>query len=587
MKLKLYAKSSFLFFFLLLVHCHPAFLQQSGSAASKEIKILPLIEGAPEKRERYEIKGNEFVIATDHPLASDAGMFAWKEGGNVVDSFVAASFAVSVLRPQSTGLLGGGFAVINLNKGKLRKAFDFRERSPEKGIAELYLDENGKPIPGKTLNGPYSAGVPGNIQGLVFIQKKYGKLPLAKVLEPSIHIASKGFSVYGDLARAIQSQWSLMNPEMQSVFGREGRPLREGEMIYQKDLALVLEQIQTNGDAEIREGETAKKIVSYYLSHGEFITASDLKNYQVLETEPIFGTAFGKQIMTMPPPSSGVHLITIFHVWNELNQKKTLPGGEIRPILDLTEAMRVGYRDRANLGGDPKFTAIDVNRLTSLNYAKSEAAEIEKKIVSGAWPQNSSSSLKPESYNTTHISVLDKEGNAVSSTQSVNGSFGAKVLVPGTGLILNNTMDDFSVAPGVPNLYGLVGAASNAIGKGKTPLSSMSPSIVLDEKGNSLIVIGAPGGSQIPTTILNTLYRYQVEGNGLYESASYPRLHHQFQPDILFVEPEAKSNFPEVDLPFYQVQYTRHRAKVFAVAKEGDKLIGVSDPRGDGIPLGF
>ncbi|BDA79067.1 gamma-glutamyltranspeptidase [Leptospira kobayashii] len=547
---------------------------------------IPQIEGSGDKKDRYEISGNEFIISTDHPLASKAGIEAWKAGGNVVDAFVSASFAVSIVRPQSTGLLGGGFAIIHFPGKKIKKAFDFRERSPKNGKAELYVDKDGKPIQGKTLNGPYAAGVPGMIQGLVLIQKKYGKLPLEKVIESALSYARQGFPVYSDLAKTVEFNWKHMNPEMRSIFGKENRPLREGETLVQEDLAKVLERIQTNGDSEIRKGFTAEKIISYYSEFENYMDANDLETYQVFETDPISGSAFGKTLLTMPPPSSGVHMITILQTWNELNQKKSLPTGEVGKIINLTEAMRVGYRDRANFGGDPRFTNVDVSKFISHEYAKSEANEIEKKIVSGAW-SNESGALKSESYNTTHISVLDKEGNAVSSTQSVNGSLGAKVVVPGTGLILNNTMDDFSVAPGVPNLYKLIGSEANKIAPGKTPLSSMSPSILLDENGKSEIVIGAPGGSQIPTTIINTLIRYKKDGYSLYESASYPRLHHQFQPDILFVEPELKSVFPEANLPFYKVQYIRHRAKVFAVAREGDKLIGVSDPRGEGIPLSF
>ncbi|TGN08135.1 gamma-glutamyltransferase [Leptospira ilyithenensis] len=556
------------------------------SKRNLEPVFIPQIDGAADKKNRYEISGNEFVISTDHPLASRAGIEAWKAGGNVVDAFVSASFAVSIVRPQSTGLLGGGFAIVHFPGKKIRKAFDFRERSPKNGKAELYVDKDGKPIPGKTLNGPYAAGVPGMIQGLVLIQKKYGKLPLEKVIESAIGYARQGFPIYSDLARSIESNWKHMNPEMQFIFGKENRPLREGETLVQEDLAKVLERIQTNGDSEIRKGITAEKMAAYYSQFENYMDANDLETYQVYESEPISGTAFGKTLLTMPPPSSGVHLITILQTWNELNQKKSLPTGEIGKTINLTEAMRVGYKDRSDFGGDPRFTNVDVSKFISDEYAKSEANEIERKIVSGAW-SNVSGNLKSESYNTTHISILDKEGNAVSSTQSVNGILGAKVVVPGTGLILNNTMDDFSVAPGVPNLYKLIGSEANKIAPGKTPLSSMSPSILLDEKGKSEIVIGAPGGSQIPTTIINTLIRYKKDGYSLYESASYPRLHHQFQPDVLFVEPELKSVFPEANLPFYKVQYIRHRAKVFAVAREGDKLIGVSDPRGEGIPLGF
>lgn len=579
-------KIQVLVFVLFFLQCQPI-----QNIRFKTRQILPeasllQIEGATEKRDRYEFTGKEFVIATDHPLASSAGLYAWKAGGNVVDAFVAASFVVSIVRPHSTGLLGGGFAVVNLEQGKTKRAFDFRERAPIALNKEIYLDTEGKPIPGKTVNGAYSAATPGMIPGLLLLQKRYGRLPLSKILEPSIQIAKSGFAIYGDLARVIKTNWDLMNPEMQEIFGKEGRPLIEGESLIQKDLSSVLERLALFEEMEIRNGETAEKIAKYFLPYQEHISLEDLKKYKVNEAEPIVGYAFEKKIITMPPPSSAVHLLTIFQLLAELQNRKSLPAGDSGEIIRLTESMRVGYRDRAILGGDPKFTKIDVSQLISQNYIKTEANAIERKIVSGAWT-STLGELKRESYNTTHISVMDKEGNAVSGTQSINGGLGAKIVVPGTGLILNNTMDDFSVAPGFPNIYGLVGSKANSIEPGKTPLSSMSPMIVLDENGKSEIAIGAPGGSQIPTTILNTLYQYKTKGLSLYESASHPRYHHQYQPDVLFIEPEAKVTFPATELPFYQVQYIRHRAKVFAVARENDDLIGVSDPRGEGVPLGF
>ncbi len=553
-------------------------------------KALPvhqnLVPDAEEKRSRFEFQGKEFVIATDHPLASNAAISVWKLGGNVVDSFVAASFVISIVRPQSTGLLGGGFAILNLEKGKIRKAFDFRERAPIKATKQYYLNQDGTVIPNKTLVGAYSAGVPGNIIGFVSIQKKYGKLSLAQVLAPSIEIARTGFSVYPDLAKSIASSWNTLSPEMKIIFGKENRPLQEGENLIQNDVANVLERIALFGEKEIRDGETAQKIIDFYKGYDDFITQNDLTKYRMKEPDPIFGFAFGNRFMTMPPPSSGVHLITMFQVWSELQEKSSLPTGIVGENIRIIESMRVAYRDRAVFGGDPEFTNVDTNLFTSPGYAKEEGDSIEKKVVSGNW-QKVPNIQKSESYNTTHISVLDRDGNSVSSTQSINGSLGAKMVVPGTGLVLNNTMDDFAVAPGVPNLYGLVGSKANEIAPGKTPLSSMSPLIFLGKDGSSEMAIGAPGGSQIPTTIFNTLFRYHVQGFALYDSASFPRIHHQYLPDTVFVEPELKGIFPENQMPFYQVQYVRHRAKVFVVAREGEKLIGVSDPRGDGIPLGF
>ncbi|PJZ45399.1 gamma-glutamyltransferase [Leptospira brenneri] len=562
------------------------FLQDSLNGKGSFSSAIPQVEGASAKRDRYEFIGKEIIISSDHPLASQAGMEVWKQGGNVVDVFAASSFAISVLRPHSTGLLGGGFAIVHLPaKGKW--AYDFRERSPKKGTSSFYLNPDGTVISGKTLKGAYSAGVPGTVQGILQIQKQHGKLPLNVVMAPAFRYAKNGFSVYGDLALAVSKTWPDMNPAMKKVFGIDNRAIREGELLIQEDLAKTLERIVENAEKEFLEGETVKLVSDYYTEYENFITEDDFKNYQVRTTEPLQSSVWGYTILTMPPPSSGVHLITMMNLYSEMQKRNTFPSGNVGEIIRITEAMRVSYRDRAELGGDPGFTNVPVSKLLSASYAKDETNEIEKKVVSGSWPVPKEEIKKPEAYNTTHISILDKDGNAVSTTQSINGIFGAVQMVPGTGLVLNNTMDDFAILPGVPNLYGLVGSKANAIEPGKTPLSSMSPSILLDGTGKTKLVIGAPGGSQIPTSIFNTLYRYLVQKESLYESVSYPRIHHQFQPDRVFLDPEIKESFPQLELPFYQVQYIRHRAKVFAVTREGDRLIGASDPKGEGVPLGF
>lgn len=557
------------------------------SKQTKETETsFPQIQGSLEKRDRYELIGREFMIATDHPLASQAGVEVWKQGGNVVDVFSAASFAISVLRPQSTGLFGGGFAIVYLPK-KGKWAYDFRERSPKKGTATYFLNPDGTPNTGKILKGAFSVGVPGNVQGILKIQKQHGKLSLADVMAPAMRYAKNGFAVYADLANVVTKVWPEMNPEMQKVFGIDDRPIREGELLIQEDLFQTLRRIVENEEKEWIDGETTKRVSLYYQNFDEFISADDWKDYQVKQMDPLVSNVWGYQMMTMPPPSSGVHLVTMMQLYNEMAKRKSFPKGQVGEAIQITEAMRVSYRDRAELGGDPKFTDVPVSKLISQSYINEEVSEIEKKVVSGNWKQIPRSVEPKDSYNTTQISVMDKEGNAVSSTQSINGIFGAVQMVPGTGLVLNNTMDDFAIAPGVPNLYGLVGSKANAIAPGKTPLSSMSPTILLETNGATKLVIGAPGGSQIPTSIFNTLYHYVVQKRNLYDSVSFPRIHHQFLPDILFLDPELKGYFPETELPFYQVQYGRHRAKVFVVSKEGDKLIGVSDPKGEGVPLGF
>ncbi|WP_246834912.1 gamma-glutamyltransferase [Leptospira levettii] len=547
---------------------------------------IPQIQDASSKRDRYELIGREFMIATDHPLASQAGVEVWKQGGNVVDVFAAASFAISVLRPQSTGLFGGGFAIVYLPK-KGKWAYDFRERSPKKGIGTFYTKSDGSADTEKISKGPFSTGVPGNVQGILKIHKQHGKLPITDVIAPAMRYAKNGFAVYVDLANVITKVWPNMNPSMQKVFGIDNRPIREGELLVQNDLFYTLSRIAENEEKEWINGETTRLVTEYYKEFDNFINEEDWKEYQVKQMEPLSSSVWGYQMLTMPPPSSGVHLVTLMLLKEEMAKRHSFPKGLVGEMIQITESMRVAYRDRAELGGDPNFTDVPVAKLISLPYIQSEVNEIEKKVVSGNWNPIQKPTEPKDSYNTTHISVMDKEGNAVSSTQSINGIFGAIQMVPGTGLVLNNTMDDFSIAPGVPNLYGLVGSKANAISPGKTPLSSMSPTILLEPNGNTKLAIGAPGGSQIPTSIFNSLYHYLIQKRNLYESVSFPRIHHQYRPDTLFLDPELKGTFPETELPFYQVQYGRHRAKVFVVSKEGDKLIGVSDPKGEGVPLGF
>ncbi|TGL90327.1 gamma-glutamyltransferase [Leptospira congkakensis] len=585
--MKFLLKTRFLFLLLIFNGCETIpFLQDSFRGKGEIFVNLPQIEGSADKRSRYEFSGKEIIISSDHPLASQAGMEVWKQGGNVVDVFTASSFAISVLRPQSTGLFGGGFAVVHLpSKGKW--AYDFRERSPKKGIASVYKNSDGSVIPEKTLKGAFSAGVPGTVQGILQIQKQHGKLPLSVIVAPALRYARNGYSVYGDLANAVTKTWTQMNPTMKKAFGIDNRAIREGELLIQEDFAKTLERIVENAEKEFLDGETVQLVSKYYSEYENFITEEDFKNYKVKVSDPLVSSVWGHTILTMPPPSSGVHLITMMNLYSEMQKRNTFPKGDVGEIVRITEAMRVSYRDRAEFGGDPEFTNVPVSKLISADYTKEETNEIERKVVSGSWPVPKDETKKQESYNTTHISIMDKDGNAVSTTQSVNGIFGAGQMVPGTGLVLNNTMDDFAVAPGVPNLYGLVGSKANAIEPGKTPLSSMSPTILLDGAGKTKMVIGAPGGSQIPTSIFNTLYRYLIQKESLYESVAYPRIHHQFQPDRIFLDPEIKDSFPQSELPFYQVQYIRHRAKVFAVVREGDRLIGVSDPKGEGVPLGF
>ncbi len=545
---------------------------------------------------RYWTRSQKYMIATDAPEASAAGVEMYEAGGNIVDAAVAVSFAISVVRPQSTGLGGGGFLVLHLADSERTESFDFRERAPLSAHRDMYLDEDGtvSKEDQASLFGPRAVGVPGTVAGLVEIHAKYGKLPLAKTIEPALRLARDGFPVYPDLKRSIMLARTDFDDEMARVFLPGGRLPDVGDVLVQSDLAKTLRIVAENGRAPLysADGEIAKALAGYMQANGGLITTKDLTQYRVLAGPPLrtkYRDRF--EVAIMPPPSSGVFILEMLHMLETKDLRALYESDRVQYEHFLAEVFRRGYADRAAYGGDARFFDVPAAQLTSRRYARERIANFSpEKVTENAAvaPAVLAPALPDESNETTHFSIMDADGNAVASTQSVNYGFGARVMLPGWGIVLNDTMDDFSKSPGVPNAYGLIGGEANAIAPGKTPLSSMSPTIVFDEDGRALMAVGAPGGSRIITGILQTMLHDLDLGLHPYVSVARGRIHHQFLPNKLSIadSPRGRSRAGALKKLGHDTVTARWQAKVFFVRRDEQGFVGVSDPRGDGQPMG-
>jgi gamma-glutamyltranspeptidase/glutathione hydrolase len=571
--------------------------------AAGHVNAAPQIFSPIEKsrsRDSYVAKGKNGVVATAHPLASEAAIAMLKKGGNAFDAAVAASFVISVVRPQSTGLGGGGFLLGTEARKSDVLVYDFRERAPAAASRDMYIEKDGteknftydgKTVPNASVNGHLSVGVPGLVAGLVKVQEEKGALKLAEVLQPAIKIAVQGFPVYEGLAKEILERREILEvfPDSRRIFLPEGKPLTAGQLLVQKDLAWTLRQIAERGAAGFYQGEVGKRLVAEMQRGKGLMTADDLKQYKVKMREPVTGTYRGYRIVSMPPPSSGgVHIVQML---NMLGQTKygELPHGSAASIHLLAEVMRRAFADRAEYLGDPDFVKVPVKGLTSAAYAKALYATIDPNKATASDKVKPGTPQSYESPSTTHLSVVDGEGNAVTSTQTVNYSFGSCVVAQGTGVILNDEMDDFSKKPGTANVYGLLGNEANAIAAGKTMLSSMSPTFVFDPKGRLSLALGSPGGPRIINATLQTIINVVDHKMPLETAVHAARIHHQWYPDEIRVEPETLTPQVQKDLGAmgHKIAVKGAVGDVQAVGIEAGTLIGVSDTRSEGRPMGY
>ena len=538
----------------------------------------------------HPVYGKNGMVASEQGLATQVGLDILKQGGTAIDAAVAVGFALAVVLPNAGNIGGGGFMVLHDDKTGKDVAIDFREIAPAKASRDMYLDNQGNVIDGKSLFTHDASGVPGTVAGMEYALKKWGTMPLSKVLEPAIKLADKGFIVSDVLAQTLKEEKSTLGKwsASKAIFFKNGEPLKSGDLLVQKDLAKSLRLIAKQGAKAFYQGEIATKIAKEMQSHGGTMTLEDLKAYKVVERQPIIGDYRGYKIVTMPPPSSGgVHLIEILNMLEHYPIKED-GVNSAKNIHHMAESMKLAYADRSEYLGDPDFVKIPVTGLTSKAYANERVKTIDDNKA------RLSSNIKPgkpqpyESDQTTHFSVMDKAGNAVAVTYTLNLNFGSGIVVEGTGILLNNEMDDFSVKPGVPNAFGLVGGTANAIEAKKRPLSSMTPTIVM-KNNKPWLVTGSPGGARIITTVLQSVVNTIDHEMNPAEAIITPRVHHQWLPDELRVEEGiSPDTIKLLQDKGHKVVTKAPMGRIQIIQADDSGFYGYSDPRNpDGKTLGF
>lgn len=538
-------------------------------------------------RVEHEFIGHKLAIASQGKHSSRIGRDIYAAGGNAVDVATALSFALAVERPQSTGLGGGGFMLIYMAEQSKVYALDFREKAPQQASRDMFLDSKHAVIPQRSRQGAYAVGVPGFVAGVLAAQERFGRLPHSKVIEPAARLAEQGFAVYDHLALALQKKQKLLANDRhaaQIFLKADGTPYQVGEVLRQPQLAKTLREIAARGEDAFYQGEVANSIAT--ATRGN-ITPHDLYSYHFVWRTPVQGMFRGYQIFSMPPPSSGgVHILQLLNIMQEFSfEPKDF---DHAPRINvLAQAMQRAFADRALHLGDSDFVKVPVARLTSPDYARAVASKIDRQL---ARPSNATQAReKLSSDSTTHFSVVDAEGNVVTSTQTINGWFGAGLVAENTGIVLNNEMDDFAIKADTANMFGALGGKQNSIAPHKRPLSSMSPTIVMRD-GQALLALGAPGGTRIITCVLQTLLNYLDYGMSLYEAVAAPRFHHQWHPDILFLEKEpsfSATTHKQLRTMGWQAEEKAIRCYVQAVERSEQRLRAISDPRGYGLATGL
>jgi gamma-glutamyltranspeptidase / glutathione hydrolase len=556
------------------------------------------------------VRAEHAMVVSFHELASQVGVEIMQQGGNAIDAAVATGFALAVVHPPAGNIGGGGFMLIRMADGQSH-FLDYREKAPAAATRDLYLDANGNVIKGASEIGYKSIGVPGSVAGLTYAEQHWGKLSLKQVMAPAIKLARDGYALTWSEAQGFHDHYLGQFPESRRVFQRDGNFYQPGEIFRQPDLARTLERIADN-PGDFYHGSIARELAAAMQKGGGLITADDLAHYEVKEREPVRGTYRGYEVISAPPPSSGgTVLIESLNILEGYNLA-AMQNRSAESIHFTVEAFRRAFFDRAEFLGDPDFSKIPVAQLIDKRYAAAWRDSIDPEHATPSnelkRPANFSeldrfAALHPpaaaphESNHTTHYSVMDSDGNAVSVTTTINSWFGSRVTADGLGFLLNDEMDDFSSKPGVPNSDGLIQGSANAIGPGKRPLSSMTPTIVAHD-GKTVMVLGSPGSSKIITTIANVLMGVVDYGMNIQESVNAPRFHHQWLPDVIMVEkwfsPDTVNLLQHMG---YQVQSGLHEgsrvapywsdAECIAVDEKTGTREGASDGRNHGKAIGY
>ena len=541
---------------------------------------LPIIEY---ESINHPVISDDGMVVSQRMLASEVGAEILRKGGNAVDAAVATGLALAVVLPRAGNIGGGGFMVIHLEDQNKTLTIDYREKAPAAAHRDLFLDEKGDYDKKKAQFSLLSAGVPGSVAGFYHALINYGTLNWEEVLQPSIRLAEEGFLVTHDLENILASkryrERLSSDPAASRVFFKEdGSLYRAGELLVQNDLASTLRLISKEGPDAFYRGDIAKLIVREMKKNGGLITLEDLENYKIVEREPLIGNYKNFKIVSMPPSSSGgTHLIQMLNMLEEFPIKE-MGFGSAESIHILAEVMKRAYADRSKYLGDSDFYAVP-SSLTSKDYAKSLNLSISGDKITPSSQVSPGDPYPYESPDTTHFSVMDTYGNAVSNTYTLNFSYGSGKMIPGTGMLINNEMDDFSSKPGTPNGYGLLGSEANAIEGNKRPLSSMTPTIIFkDEK--PFAVFGSPGGSRIITTVLQVALNIMDHDMNIAQAVHSPRIHHQWLPEVLMIENGFGTDTENLlKQKGYRLYPASTMGSIQAIMKEGNYFYGSADPR--------
>ncbi len=530
------------------------------------------------------------MVVSAHPEASEIGVVILKKGGNAIDAAVATGFALSVCYPTAGNIGGGGFMVFRLANGTVN-SIDYREKAPKMAGRNMFLDSFNAVIPDMSLYTHAASGVPGSVDGLIEAHKKYGRLPFSEVIQPAIDLAEKGFRVAKKQANSLnyeKSEFIRLNKKTPSFVKSKGSWI-EGDLMIQKDLARTLRLIKEKGRDGFYKGETARKIVSEMRRGNGIITIEDMNSYHAIWRSPLIGKYKGYKIISMAPPSSGgvallqlLKLVEPFplHIW---------PANDVKTMHLVVEAEKLVYADRSMHLGDADFVKVPVKEMLDENYLQNRMIGFDENKARRSIDISPGKPIHAEREETTHYSVVDQWGNAVSVTTTLNGGYGSKIVVDGAGFLLNNEMDDFSIKPGFSNMYGLIGGEANAIQGEKRMLSSMTPTII-EKDGKLFMVLGSPGGATIITSVFQTIINVVDKGMGLQQAVSAPRFHHQWLPDVISYE---QKSFDEKTLQ--SLEKMGHKLEKRGAIGRVDAILvnpyrsyeGGADPRGDDKATGY
>jgi gamma-glutamyltranspeptidase/glutathione hydrolase len=547
---------------------------------------------------REPVRARHGVVASTNEVASQVGVDIMKRGGNAIDAAIAVAFALAVTHPAAGNLGGGGFMMIRLKDGRTT-AIDYREMAPAAANRDVYLDKNGDVIKGEggSIEGYRAAGVPGTVRGMELALKKYGshRLTWAQLIEPARRLAANGFTVTNSLARGLRGSREYLSkyPETKRIYLNNGKFYNEGDLFVQPELGATFARLQRGGPNEFYEGQTARLIVDDLKRHDGLITMDDMRGYVAKERETLRGTYRGYDVISMPPPSSGgAVLLEMLNILEGYDLKKMDWASSDRYHL-MTEAMRRAFADRAEYMGDTDFVKVPIAGLIDKKYASHLRSTIDPQRASSSEQVKAGKPVGYESNETTHFTVVDVDGNAVANTYTLNNSYGSAVVAKGTGIIMNDEMDDFAAKPGTPNLYGLIQGERNAVAPRKRPLSAMTPTFVLRKDGSLWFTVGSPGGPTIINTVLDVITNVIDYNMNIQQAIDAPRIHHQWLPDELVYEPYGLSGDTQqalaarghklVDKP----RYLGDCEGIMIEEKTGIRL-GATDPRrSDGVAIGY